>query len=119
MGKDVAKGAGRASYRLKGFARHGIQTWATCPSDSEPAAGEPTCCFPIPIRLIFCGVAKALSLIVISPVSEPLLCGWNCTSIAQLFLIVSFMLQLLCSMKLPALCSKATGFHFPHSPAQR
>jgi len=44
------------------------------PSDSEPAAGEPTCYFPIPMRLIFCGVAKALSLIVISPASEPLLC---------------------------------------------
>ena len=83
------------------LARHGIQTWATRPSDSEPAAGESTCYFPIPTRLILSGVGKSLSLIVISPVSEPLLCGWNCTAITQLFSIVSFLLQLLCSMKSP------------------
>src|SRR5580658_10167851 len=39
-------------------------------SDSKPAPGELTRYFLPPLRLTFCEVAKALSLIVISPVSN-------------------------------------------------
>jgi hypothetical protein len=62
---------------LESIARHGFRLGPTRPSGFQPVSGEPTRYFPVPLRLTFCGVAKALSLIVISPVSKPVLCGWN------------------------------------------
>jgi hypothetical protein len=66
------------------------------------------------VRPTFFGVAKALSLIVISPLSEPVLRGWNRTSIVQHAPIVSLLLQLFCSMKSPVTVMLESNRHpFP------